>query len=133
VDLIAGLHIGISSGVDEREQIEAAKKEKIFQSLGELVGFLERKNIPIDKLKQVKKMLKTVEKVSETGTRASKIDAQQKTRDELRGLGSGDSDEESDGDFNPDAVHVASDGESGGEDGEGDNEEQDQKADDEDD
>jgi hypothetical protein len=137
VDLIAGLHIGIASGVDEREQMETAKREKIFQALGDLVGFLERKNLPIDKLKQVKKILRTVEKVSETGTRASKIDAQQKTREELRGLGSGESDEEgeSDGDFNPEAARVASDAESGGDDGEGegDDDEGDQRADDGDD
>jgi hypothetical protein len=104
VDLIAGVNIGISSAGDEREQMETAKKEKSFQALKELVAFLEKKNVPIDKVKQLKKQLKTIVMSTETGTRVSKLDAELKTRDELKALGSGGSDDsESDRDFNPDA------------------------------
>jgi hypothetical protein len=124
VDLIAGLHIAVSSGPDEREQAESAKKQASFHALQQLIEFMEKKNLPITGLKHLKKAMRSMETGSRTGTRASKIDAALKTKEELRTLGSDPSEgSESDHDFNPDA-QAGSDAEGSGTEDEGEGEDE---------
>jgi hypothetical protein len=132
VDLIAGIPIVTPARGNEHEFIESMKKEKSAVGLKALIAFMEKVNVRIDGLKKLKKSISALEQGSVTGKRASRIDAERKTRDELKGLGSDSNESESDHDFNPDAAEKADASADESEDAEGEEEEADADDDDND-